>query len=110
MEDSTLRPLRFDPELSWNWLNVVGQKTPDTESVEAFQNIASQWKRAEDLYVQQAYSGAAPWQPSPEQPPHTQVDDVEIKQINVEGMHPEFIRESELIFGDLSAALNMEED
>jgi exodeoxyribonuclease V gamma subunit len=110
MEDSTLRPLRFDPELSWNWLNVVGQNPPDTENVEAFQNIASQWKRAEDLYVQQAYSGAAPWQPSPDLAPHTQIDDLQIKQITVEGMHPEFIRESELIFGDLSAALNMEED
>ena len=103
MEDGALKPLRFDPDLSWKWLKLASGEGGKEGALESFEQLASKWKRADDIYVKQTYGEGSLWReqqitssPSPEPSPIPSV------------LHPLFLEQSEAIFGALVTSFNEE--
>ena len=129
MEQGSLKPLRFEPELSWKWLKFASENELSADSAEAFESLTKQWNKADNLYVLQTYDGEAPWREKEQvqdkkapldrttTPPNIQSEiDVDLnsaaahlKSAQSLGIHPEFIQQSEAIFGQLSLSLMGEE-
>lgn len=115
MEEGSLKPLRFEPELSWKWLKYASEHELEPESIEAFAELTKQWNKADNLYVLQTYDGEAPWRDKQAQ--------IDISEPNIDpsldlktepksnsmGIHPDFIQQSEIVFGPLSTSLMGEE-
>ena len=142
MEEGSVKPLRFEPELSWKWLKFASENELSSESADDFANLTKQWNKADNLYVLQTYDGEAPWRDQAISGDTGEMTDqsvaLTIGQSNVDskalvnldsntdydsslaeaqenpqpsvGIHPDFIQQSELVFGRLSLNLMNEEN
>ena len=61
LEDGSLRPLRFDPGLSWRWANAEAQGTSEAEAWTQLQEAATRWRRSDDEYVRQTFGDEVMW-------------------------------------------------
>ena len=100
LEEGSLKPLRFDPDLSWKWLKLSTGEGGTEAAIAPFEDLASGWRKADDQYVKQTYGEQPLWRSTEREG--------EQRSAEQQVIHPQFIDQCDLIFGELAQSLREE--